>query len=250
MAKIELDIAQDIQKTLFSEQPLSTTQWDIALSFKPRNGVSGDFYDFYYEDGILKGLSLFDVSGHGIASALVTFLAKPVLNRYFNPVKNDPLGRVIEIANNTLKNDLNEINMYITGIVLRLNNDEIEYINAGHPDPLYKNKITGKVNILSDIFSQNKTTPIGLVDSINSCMSVKFTPKEGDVLLLFTDCLTESNNFKKSRYGYTRLMQSLKEAPDGTAQEILDYLLETFYSFLNEKEIEDDFTVILIKKQD
>jgi serine phosphatase RsbU (regulator of sigma subunit) len=250
MTKIELDIAQDIQKTLFSEQPLSTTQWDIALSFKPRYGVSGDFYDFYYEDGILKGLSLFDVSGHGVASALVTFLAKPVFHRYFNLVRNDPLGRVIEIANNTLKNDLNEINMYITGIVLRLNNDEIEYINAGHPDPLYKNKISGSVNILSDIFSQNKTTPIGLVDSISSCMSVKFTPKEGDVLLLFTDCLTESNNFKKSRYGYERLMRSLKEAPDGTAQEILDYLLERFYSFLNEKEIEDDFTVILIKKLD
>ncbi len=250
MTKIELDIAHDIQKSLFPEQPLSTKQWDIALSFKPRYGVSGDFYDFYYEDGLLRGLSLFDVSGHGVASALITILAKPVLNNYFNKLKNEPLGRLIEVANYALRSDLNEINMYITGIILGFKNDEIEYINAGHPDPLYKNKISGKVNILSDIFSQNKTTPIGLIDSISSCTSIKFTPDAGDVLLLYTDCLTESNNCKRSRYGYERLMQSLGGAPDGTAREILDYLLERFNSFLDEKEIDDDFTAILIKKPD
>jgi serine phosphatase RsbU (regulator of sigma subunit) len=250
MAKIELDLAHDIQKSLLPEQPLSTKLWDIALFFKPRYGISGDFYDFYYEDGILRGLSLFDVSGHGVASALVTILAKPVLHRYFNLVRNDPLGRMIELANNTLKNDLNEINMFITGIILRFNNEDIDYINAGHPDPLYKSKISGKVNVLSESSSNSKTTPIGIIDSISTSTSVKLSPKSGDVLLLYTDCLTESNDLKKSRYGYERLKQSLEEAPDSSAHEILDYLLERFFSFLNEKEIEDDFTIIIVKKLD
>ncbi len=248
MARIELDLANDIQKSLLPEQPIATKSWDIAMSFKPRYGISGDFYDFYYEEEKLNGLSLFDVSGHGIASALITILAKPVLHKFFNLVKNDPLGRMIELTNNTLKKDLNAINMFITGIIFRFNNNEIEYINAGHPDPLYKNKNTGKVSLLTAISSDNKTTPIGIQDLVNFRSSAKFSIKPGDVLLLYTDCLTESHDLKKSRYGYERLKQSLEEAPDAGAQEILDYILHRFYSFLNEKEIEDDFTTILIKR--
>ena len=245
--KIEMELAHDIQRSLFPEQSVISEKWDIALSFKPMYGVSGDFYDFYYDKESLIGLSIFDVSGHGVASALITILAKPVFYRYFYLFKDESLGRVIEIANNTLKHDLSEVNMYITGILLRFMNDNVEYVNAGHPDLLYKSKTSAKVKIISDVELNHKFHPIGFSD-VSTCKSFKFTPQTGDIMLLYTDCITESYNIEKSRYGSERVIQSLEEAPEGTARETLDFLLERFYYFLDEGEIEDDFTMIVVKK--
>ncbi|MBN2040331.1 MAG: SpoIIE family protein phosphatase [Spirochaetes bacterium] len=248
MAKIELELAYDIQKTLLPAEPVSNADWDIALSYRPRYGVSGDFYDFYYENNILSGLSLFDVSGHGIASGLITILAKPVFSRYFNKFRNDPLERVIEIADYTLRKELNQISMYITGIMIRLTGEYFEYINAGHPDILYKSNSTKNVENISNIVPGNKFPPIGLIDAVSAYKSAKVTPEKGDSILMYTDCITETNNHDKCRYGTERLIESYKQAPDGTAKELMDFIVNRFYNFLDEKDIDDDFTLIVVKK--
>ena len=58
--------------------------WDIAFEFIPMSGVSGDLYDFYVSEGEITGLTLCDVSGHGIASGLVTMIARSVFFRNFS----------------------------------------------------------------------------------------------------------------------------------------------------------------------
>ncbi|MBN2400975.1 MAG: serine/threonine-protein phosphatase [Spirochaetes bacterium] len=247
-AKIEMELAHGIQKSLLTEPPRTVKGWDIDFYFKPRFGLSGDFYDFYYDSGTLTGLSLSDVSGHGVASALITILAKPVFYRFFNLFKNEQLGRVIEVSNNLLWHDLNEINMFITGIFLRFNDNSVEYVNAGHPDMLIKNGKSGKVSIVSDDLQNYKAGPIGLMNSISSCISLKLSIEPGDILLLYTDCITDGMNSERSRYGHGRLMKSLEEAPDGTAHEILDFLVNHFQTFINKIDMDDDFSAILLKK--
>jgi serine phosphatase RsbU (regulator of sigma subunit) len=59
-----------------SVKPPVVSGWDIAFTSRPKSGVSGDFYDFYTNGDKLEGLSLFDVSGHGVAPALITILSK------------------------------------------------------------------------------------------------------------------------------------------------------------------------------
>ena len=144
MTDIELDIASDIQASLFPEKAPRTEEWEVAYSYVPRYGVSGDFYDFYYDENSLTGLSLFDVSGHGVAAALVTILARPIVYRYFNRLQDERLGRVLDNVNFQMLHELHDTNMYMTGIILRFYGEYVEYVNAGHPE-LLRRKAGGTV---------------------------------------------------------------------------------------------------------
>jgi sigma-B regulation protein RsbU (phosphoserine phosphatase) len=78
-----MDMASNVQATLFPPTPPEVNGWDIAFVFRPMAGVSGDMYDFYTEGDTLNGVALFDVSGHGIASGLITMIARTVFQRNF-----------------------------------------------------------------------------------------------------------------------------------------------------------------------
>jgi serine phosphatase RsbU (regulator of sigma subunit) len=78
-----------------------------------------------------------------------------------------------------------------------------------------------------------------------SALTVKLLP--GDCLFLYTDCLVESQNSQGRQYQETGIMGSLKNIPDGTAREMLGYIIRDFDEFLEGKPIRDDLTAILIK---
>ncbi len=247
MSDIEMDIASDIQASLFPEKAPVTDHWEVAFSYIPRYGVSGDFYDFYYDEDSLTGMTLFDVSGHGVASALVTFLARPVVYRYFNRLKNERLGRVIDNVNYQMLHELHDTNMFMTGIILRFDGEYVEYVNAGHPE-LLRRKAGGAVQVIGDGYVNHKCRPIGIMDDFDPCKTIKFRVQKGDVLLLYTDCIIDSNNPEQHRFGRNRLIESFRDAPAGSASEILEYIVNRFNDFLDGKTIEDDLTIIVARR--
>lgn len=97
-------------------------------------GISGDFYDFYSHDDELTGVGLFDVSGHGIASGLVTMIAKSVIFRKFSEGRDLPLHQVLAETNRELQSEIGDVDNYITGVILRFMENTIEYANAAHSD--------------------------------------------------------------------------------------------------------------------
>lgn len=79
-------------------------------------------------------------------------------------------------------------------------------------------------------------------------LTVKINP--GDCLLLYTDCFQETENIEGRSYEDVGIMESLKNAPDGSAQIILDYILNDYYNFAGrKKDFKDDLTAILIKRK-
>ncbi len=248
IAAIETDLAANMQKMLLPPVPSGIDQWDIAMSFKPKYGASGDCFDFYYSGKRLQGIALFDVSGHGISSALITMMVKPVTFRVFNSMPAESLEKIMSIVNGHLSNDLSRLDNFVTCILLRIMDNRIEYINAGHPDLLHRVHKSGEVRIIDAGEKNFRGEPLGLAINHHMPSVVQFTVEKDDLLLLFTDCLLDARNPRKERYGLKRLMESLDEVPDGTAAEILDYLLAKFKSFVRDVDLRDDFTVILAKK--
>jgi len=247
MSEIEMDIASDIQASLFPEKAPVTDLWEVAYSYIPRYGVSGDFYDFYYDEDSLTGMSLFDVSGHGVAAALVTFLARPVVYRYFNRLTYERLGRVLDNVNYQMLHELHDTNMFMTGIILRFDDEYVEYVNAGHPE-LLRRKAGGGVQVIGERYINHKCRPIGIMNNPDPCKTIKFRVQKDDVLLMYTDCIIESNNADQHRFGRKRLIESFRDAPAGSASEILEYIVTRFHDFLDEKTIEDDFTIIVARR--
>jgi serine phosphatase RsbU (regulator of sigma subunit) len=247
ISEIEMDLAHDIQSAFFPARPPLTRDWDIAFVSRPCSGISGDFYDFYCSEGTLNGISLFDVSGHGVAPALITILSKPILYRHFKNGSDDPLGGILEATNRDLFEQLEEVNIYITGILLRMKEHEVEYVNAGHPELLHLRAEDGSVAAAGDHTRRHKGNPVGISTS-SRYETMRFQVGTGDLLLLFSDCMIECRNCMGEQYGIERLMRSVAEAPRASARAALDHVLEGFHSFVNGTPLSDDLTMIVAMK--
>jgi sigma-B regulation protein RsbU (phosphoserine phosphatase) len=248
MADIEMELAHDIQAALFPARPPVVEGWDIAFISRPRSGVSGDFYDFYTDGDILEGLSLFDVSGHGVAPALITILSKPVLFRNFKKLSSGKTAGIIDAANSDLVDQLEDINTYITGILLRMRDNNIEYVNAGHPDLLLMRNSSGSVKVVTDPECRFKGKPIGISSHKSQYCSLRFSVSPGDSILIFTDGLTEGRNCSGLSFGRERIEIAFAETYGMSASGSIDHIMKRFGEFTNGEPASDDITVIIARR--
>ncbi len=248
ITEIEMDLASEIQKAIFLSNAPATADWDIAFSTRPYGAVSGDFYDFYSRDNTLQGIALFDVSGHGVAPALITILAKPLLYSHFTRCGASQLGCVIESVNEEITGELEQVNLYITGILLRMKGSEVEYVNAGHPDLLYFQPSSRDVRVMEDRSNSYKGHPVGISFSDNTYKSLKFTVQTGDFIILYSDGLIELKNNAGEQFGITRLTDVVSSFTGYDAVDLLNHILESSGNFAGETKASDDITIIVAVK--
>lgn len=248
LTEIEMELAHDIQSSIFPAKAPVVRDWDIAFISKPKSGVSGDFYDFYTEGDTLEGLSLFDVSGHGVAPALITILTKPVLFRNFKKRSGERVSAIIDATNQDLMDQLEDVNIYITGVLLRMRENMIEYVNAGHPDLLHFKSSTGKVRVVSDPEGRFKGKPLGISSGKSQYSSVRFAISPGDSILMFTDGIIECRNSDGISFGRGRIEQAFSETAGMNAMSALEYLMASIYDFSGCEAASDDMTVIVARR--
>lgn len=248
-AQRDLKMAEFVQKSFYPAFLPPLEGWDVAYAFEPMAGVSGDLYDFYIDENRLLGAGLFDVSGHGIASGLVAMLAKSVVYRQFMDGKDIPLGEVMKRIDEKLISEKGNIENYLTGILLRFTDDRVEYVNAGHPDLLYRSGRTGAVKAVESRQGESRGRFIGLEGLSEGYRSLRFPIHSGDTLLVYSDCLVEAKNAEGVEFGNERLKETLSRAPakDGAAA-VRDYILGQFKTFLAGEEPKDDLTILVMIK--
>lgn len=249
IAKRDMNMARQVQASFFPKNTPKDENWDLAFKFKPMAGVSGDLYDFYIKNGSLAGLSLLDVSGHGIASGLITLLARSVLfNRFMNAGKVQ-LNKIIEKINHDLIAEIGSVDYYLTGILLKFNGGEVEYVNAGHTDLLYRNSENGEVKSVEPQGKDFKGHFLGIEAMEEKFNMLKFQIEKNDMLLLYTDCLLEAVNKDNVEFGSERLAKAFANIPENSdAASALDSILKSFYSFIGDKPLSDDLSVVVLKK--
>lgn len=263
----DMIMAENVQKNLFPKENIPDEDWDLAYAFKPMAGVSGDMYDFYENNGKLTGLGLFDVSGHGIASGLITLLSKTVIQRYFNSMYNEKLNKVMEKINSSLISQLGNVDNYLTGILLRIRSNIIEYVNAGHTELLYKSGKTGKVRVVNLNGKDVKGMFLGIEGMQSKYTALQFEMEKDDVLLLYSDCLNESMNSEGNEYSIEKIIEVLENCENVSAQNIRNEIIKDFADFIwpdVEKNdlfitnflsgkggfnLNDDFTMVVLKKE-
>ena len=253
----DLEMASLVQKKFFPYPPRSLRGWDIAVSYSPLDKVSGDMYDYYMDDGALKGFSLFDVSGHGIAASLVTMLAKNIVFQSFmrNLRKNETVSRTLYEINDEIIEAKGEIENYLTGVMFRIGEfDEkeeclVEMANAGHPNPIL---YSAKSNICDELEcpeDEDHHGAIGLDFITVSFPQINFTMAEDDILLFYTDGLSEGRNKDGDMFGKERIKHILKENYAKSAQSIMEDLIDAYQSFTKGVKRDDDITVVVMKRE-
>lgn len=248
----DMELAVYVQKS-FYPQNFDFLGWDVAVSFNPCSGVSGDLYDFYVLEGMLRGFGLFDVSGHGISSGLVTMLAKNAIFHSFLSTLPLTMNEAMKVVNKQVIQVKGEIENYLTGCLFRIEKETpnvVEFVNAGAPHPIYKSHNKKKK---ADFLLPDPSKPhygmLGVPGLEVEFQSVKKKLKKGDTLVLYTDGITESENAEGEAFGKERMLEVLDEIPNSaTAQEVADAYMSKLKSFIGDKPVNDDITILVLKK--
>ncbi|MBN1497875.1 MAG: SpoIIE family protein phosphatase [Spirochaetes bacterium] len=248
--KKEMALAAAVQASFLPGSPPADRYFDIAFTSRPWTEVSGDFFDFFEENASLKGLGLFDVSGHGVSSGLLTLVAKSTITRNFHLHREEKLGKVMEHINEGLIQEMGQTDNYVTGVLLRFDGDTVEYVNCASPDVIFRSGSSGKTGRVADRTGKTITSGFLGVAEMKmqfNALAVKLLP--GDCLFMYTDCLIESRNPDGIPYQETDIMATLKKARGDSAREILDQIINDFDQFIQDTPVRDDLTAILIKRK-
>ena len=246
----DMRVAAQVQQGFFPRTAPRTAAWEAAFAFLPAGGISGDFYDFYLRDGRLDGLVLGDVSGHGIASGLITVLARSIFHRNFYDRKRRSLGAILESINEELIHELDAVENYLTAALLRLGEDgTVEYASAAHPEILYRSATRRKAIPLRTPAGQEfKGPPLGRGGFEAPYGSIRFTMKPGDLILMHTDGLDESRNVDGEPFGLNGILEAMTESSADDASQLLDFIMREWRFHTSGTDVADDTTAVLLRK--
>jgi serine phosphatase RsbU (regulator of sigma subunit) len=235
----ELRVAQRIQQALLPKELPLLDDWDIVPYYQPAREVGGDFYDFLTLPDGRMGVIIGDVSGKGIAAALVMANTQSVLRAVARRGNIAP-GQVLAEANEVLYAYIPS-NMFVTCFcgILNPESGRFTYANAGHNPPLRQHG--GKA-----IDLRATGMPLGLM------LGMYYEEKEtvllpGDGVLFYSDGLIEAHNQEREMLGSHRLRDLLKEHTPG-AKHLTAYMVAELGRFTGEQwEQEDDITLVALQ---
>jgi phosphoserine phosphatase RsbU/P len=242
--KEELKIAKTVQKSLLPTSLESAPDFEIYAFAESADEVGGDYYDTLRINDHQVALIIADVSGKGTTAAFHMSQMKGIFHSLAQ-LELDPKD-FMERANRALVFCL-ERGSFIsaTYFVIDANKKTILYSRAGHCPVLYFKASTGSTEFLKD-----KGTALGMVRSRDYCKLVEtneipYAP--GDIMLLYTDGITEAKNQRGEEFDYVRLEAALKEVTEKSSQEIEKHIIQRLYEFSGTSEINDDYTSMTIK---
>jgi serine phosphatase RsbU (regulator of sigma subunit)/anti-sigma regulatory factor (Ser/Thr protein kinase) len=237
----ELGTARSIQHALLPKDLPKLEGWKIAYHYQPAREVGGDFYDFLRLDDGRVGLVIGDVSGKGIAAALVMANTQSVLRAVARRGNVAP-GQVLTEANEVLYAYIPS-GTFVTCFygVLDPENGQLVYANAGH-DPPYSQR-GGDAQEL-----RARGMPLGLMPDM------PYEEKEavlavGDDLLLYSDGLVEAHDTEGDMFGFPHLRRLIMAQSTGSGEELVDVLLAELTRFTGtDAEQEDDITLVTLER--
>lgn len=240
----ELDVAKSIQTSILPHDfhPLPKyDSFEVFGTMLPAKGVGGDFYDFFPLNGHHLAFTIADVSGKGVPAALFMTMTRGLI-RALGQKTRSPLQCFMQL--NELITLENESSMFVTAFygILDAETGKVEYCNAGH-NPPYLITAQGEMNQIA----RSEGIALGVLSENTHFRQNALQLKKGDLLLLYTDGVTEAMNGKGELFQESRLEAILKKNWQKSLKEILDEVVAAIRTFSGDREQSDDITLLAIK---
>ena len=233
----ELEIASDVQQFLFPERLPYTERLKMEASYLPHDLVGGDYYDYIPINKNQFLICVADVSGKGIAAALMMSNFQASLRTLLRQTPN--LVEIVEALNyQVMENTKGEKFITFFGAIYDLSLKTMVYVNAGHNAPILMDKKNG-IRLLEE-----GSTVLGAMNPLPFINEGFITELEDFTLFAYTDGLTETVNEDNVEFGLESLLQYFKKNKHKDIRTIHQDIIVNLDGFKGKNAYRDDITML------
>ncbi|MGK4006576.1 SpoIIE family protein phosphatase [Sorangium sp. So ce1036] len=231
----DLAVARQVQRALLPEASGAiASAFDMAIFHKQLAQVGGDYYDFFYLPGERHAIGVYDISGHGVSSALIMAFLKA---QFAHATKRlDSPGAIVDWVNRSAYSFLREVRRYATVNFVMFTDRFLRYVSGGGYGLLVRRGTPRSFNRVSNF--------IGL--RIKPFHEFELPFEEDDVLALYTDGMFEAQDASGEIYSVQRLNEIVVKHSEEPVQVILDRCIEDYTRFRVADA--DDITLIILRR--
>ncbi|WP_420628999.1 PP2C family protein-serine/threonine phosphatase [Candidatus Leptofilum sp.] len=238
----ELGVARKVQATFLPPELPEIPGWQLAVTLEPAREMSGDFYDFIWLPNGRIGLVIADVADKGMGSALYMALSRTLIRTFAPDFDTEPEQALCAANRRVLTDSSSDLFVTVFYAILDPASGVLTYCNAGHNPPYLYSGNGGGMQPLT-----RTAIPIGILEEPAWTQgSIQMEP--GDLLLMYTDGVTEAEDEDADFFGEARL-QAVTEANLGRSVEIIESKVVTaVLDFVGEAPQFDDITLMLLAR--
>lgn len=237
----ELRIARSIQASLLPKKLPRSTGWEFAAMWEAAQVISGDFYDVFTVQGGKLGFVIADVVGKGMPAALFMALCR-TLTRTLSMDGRPPQAAITRVNDLILADSYSDWFVTLFYALLDPKGGTLTYVNAGHTRPLWYRAGKEQIETL-----KAKGVALGVMPTI-TLEEKTIQLERGDLVLMYTDGITEALDPGDQFFGERRLHLKLKALAEQSAKEILAQIRDQVLDFSHGRQASDDSTAVLIKR--
>jgi serine phosphatase RsbU (regulator of sigma subunit) len=236
----EMQLAHDLQMKLLPNNAIVAPQAIVAARVVPAESVGGDFYNLFRLGGSKTGVMVGDVSGHGYQAALIMALTMSAAAIH-SQATNDP-GEMLYALVSTVREELTTTEMFMSafyGVVDPIGK-ELVYANTGHPHAF----LLGEGREFERLAATEP--PLGMAD-VRPTTSRRPWTSQRDLLVLFTDGVSDARNRRGERLGEERILETIRKHRDAGPSVILERVAEVVEAHSERTPLRDDQTIVLLR---
>jgi serine phosphatase RsbU (regulator of sigma subunit) len=238
----EIELAKRIQTALLPAKE-KIEGYEIAAAMSPAKEVGGDYYDVIETPQGEKWITIGDVAGHGVDSGLIMMMAQTSILATVNNSSGANPSKILNKVNSVMRENLARLGSdhYMTLMAIRFDNTEMTMAGKHQDVIIYRSAFNKTEHI------ETSGTWLGITDDIGK--HIKDTTvrlDKDDLVLLFTDGITEAENGNGEMFGQDRLDNALHQFADLPVSKILEKIMRRVDGF--QKEQSDDMTLVVIRK--
>ncbi|MDH5718519.1 MAG: SpoIIE family protein phosphatase [Spirochaetia bacterium] len=238
----QLEHAGKIQKNYIPKESITNDKLDVSGYYKPAIEIGGDYFDFFNLSENKTGFIIADVSSKGVPAALVMVKFRTIIKMLLRSNIIKPAKLFSELNLLLYKENIDE--MFITSLLVIYDKEEqsITILNAGHQPLIYYSKQKNKIYSI-----KAKSPPLGIFTDVKYNV-YKINIKENDILVMYTDGITEMFNQAGIIYGKQRLLKQISKTVSLSSKNIIDGIVTDVFNFnIKNNKQDDDIALVTIK---
>ncbi|MEG4810534.1 AAA family ATPase [Microcoleus sp. F8-D3] len=243
----ELDVTRRLQQMILPQQQEleSIARLEIAAFMEPADEVGGDYYDALNYGGQAT-IGIGDVTGHGLESGVLMIMAQTAIRTLLVHNETDPV-KLLQTVNQTLFDNVERMNcgksMSLSLLEYRDNTLRV----SGQHEEVIVVRSSGEVERID---TMELGFPIALEPDIADFIaSTEIHLNSGDVVVLYTDGITEAFDMNQAQYGIEPLIEVVVLNREQSAAEIKQAVIEDVRRYIGEQKVFDDITLVVIKQK-